>query len=270
MSAKRLTVEQIEAFRRDGYLTGIDVFSADEVADLNRGLVELCKLLRPGESTKEIREWHESSRWMFDYCVDDRLLDIAEDLLGEFYLWASNYFIKEPNSPETVAWHQDSFYWPLTPIKSLTIWIAHTDSNEENGAMQVIPGSHTAGILKHARLAGEETDSVLMLECESGQFSEETAVPLILKPGQVSVHDDKIVHGSPGNPSHRKRVGLTVRYSPCEVICDLSVNPSFKAYHCRGTDAYHHNPGVEVPTEKYGRLEREHLSVEEANAESES
>lgn len=265
----RLTQDQVDFFHERGYLTGIDVFSADEVADLNNGLNELCKLLRSGESTKEIREWHESSRWLYDICMDKRLLDIVEDLLGDFYLWASNYFIKEAHSPETVAWHQDSYYWPLRPIKSLTVWIAHTDSDVENGAMEVIPGSHKAGILQHNRVTEDQTDSVLLLECESGQFPADTAVPLILKAGQISIHDDKIVHGSPANPSDRRRVALTIRYSPTEVQCDLEVNPFFKTYHCRGEDTFQHNPAGMVPTEQYGRLERDHQSVEEAGEEAE-
>ena len=264
-----LSPPQVQQCADDGYFTGIEVFSQSEVADLNAGLEALSSLLRAGESTKEIREWHEASRWLYDICMDQRLLDVVEDLLGDFYMWASNYFIKEPRSAETVAWHQDSYYWPLDPIKSLTIWIAHTDSDPGNGAMQVIPGSHKTGLLKHSRLEDDATDSVLLLECETGQFREDSAVPLTLKPGQISIHDDKIVHGSPGNPSDRRRVALTVRYSPSEVKCDLSVNPHFKMYHCRGERAGNGNPEGAVPTEKFGRLERDHLSVEEAGEEAE-
>ncbi len=264
-----LSQQQVDQFQNAGYLTGIDVFSASEVEDLNQGLDALCQLLAPGESTKEIREWHESSRWLYDICMDNRLLDIVEDLLGDFYMWASNYFIKEPHSPETVAWHQDSYYWPLDPIKSLTVWIACNDSDEGNGAMEVIPGSHKTGLLQHSRLEEKDTDSVLLLECEGGQFSEDDAVPLIIKAGQVSIHDDKIVHGSPGNPSDRRRAALTVRYSPSDVKCDLSVNPNFKIYHCRGKKVDNGNPHGDVPAEKFGRLVREHLSVEEAGEDAE-
>lgn len=266
----RLTDSQVTQFRDQGYLTGIDLFNADEVADLNNGLDQLCALLRPGESTKEIREWHEASRWLYDYCMDERILDCVEDLLGDYYLWASNYFIKEPLTTETVAWHQDGYYWPLKPVKSATVWIGCTDSDEDNGAMQVIPGSHKAGLLKHARLDESQTDSVLHLQCETEQFSEADAQSLIIEAGQISIHDDKIVHGSPANPSNRRRVALTARYSPTDVRCDLSVNPNFKTYMCRGSDAYQHNPVGAVPTEAFGRLEQAHLSVEEAGSNAET
>jgi non-haem Fe2+, alpha-ketoglutarate-dependent halogenase len=83
----------------------------------------------------------------------------------------------------------------------------------------------------------------------------------------MSLHDDRAVHGSGGNPTDRPRVGLTIRYSGTNVKCDLSVNPHFRAYLCRGEDRYRHNPAGVVPTQAIGRLERRHMSVEEAHAE---
>ena len=136
--------------------------------------------------------------------------------------------------------------------------------------MQVIPGSHKAGLLKHTRMDETATDSVLHLECETGQFSEADAESLIIKAGQISIHDDKIVHGSPANTSARRRVALTARYSPTDVKCDLTVNPHFKTYMCRGTDTYQHNPVGMIPTEAFGRLDRAHLSVEEAGEKAET
>ena len=42
-------------------------------------------------------------------------------MLGpDFFLWASNFFIKDPRSTSTVGWHQDSYYWPMAPHNSVT------------------------------------------------------------------------------------------------------------------------------------------------------
>ncbi|MEW6511196.1 MAG: phytanoyl-CoA dioxygenase family protein [Bacteroidota bacterium] len=266
---KRLSQDQVAFYRTNGYLIGLPpVFSPAQVAEMNAGLEELLKLLRPGEDSKEIREWHESSRFLYDICMDGTILDYIEDILGpDFYLWGSNFFIKPPHSSSTVGWHQDTYYWPLEPKISATVWIAFEDVDERNAAMQVIPGSHIAGLLKHSR--SSDTDSVLTLECERGQFREDAAVSLNLKAGQVSIHDDKLVHGSPANHSDRRRAGLTVRYSSTIVKCDLTVNPHFKTYLCRGVDRYRHNPIGTIPTQKFARLERKHISVEEAGVEAE-
>jgi ectoine hydroxylase-related dioxygenase (phytanoyl-CoA dioxygenase family) len=128
--------------------------------------------------------------------------------------------------------------------------------------MRVIPGSHASGIIRHRR--SESTDSVLTLELERGSFREDTAVALVLRPGEISIHDDRIIHGSPANPSDRWRIGLTIRYSGTDVKCDLSVNPHFRSYLMRGVDRYRHNPAGVPPVEQYGRLRRAHRSIEEA------
>jgi len=260
----RLTEDQKRFYKENGYLTGLPaVYKPEEVVELNNGYQELVGVLRPGEDEKEIREWHESSRFPYEICTHPQILDYVEDLLGpNFYLWASNFFAKAPHSRSTVGWHQDAYYWPLKPHNSVTIWLAFTDSVEENGAMRVIPRSHLGGLIKHQR--SSVSDSVLTLELEQGTFREDTAVPLVLRAGEMSIHDDRIIHGSPANPSERWRIGFTIRYSGTNVKCDPAVNPHFKTYLMRGVDEFKLNPVGTVPSARFGRLERKHLSIEEA------
>ncbi|MEO6829699.1 MAG: phytanoyl-CoA dioxygenase family protein, partial [Acidobacteriaceae bacterium] len=226
-------------------------------------------LLHPGETAQDIREWHETSRWLFDICMNPKIHDLVEGILGsDFYLWASNFFIKEPRTKETVGWHQDAYYWPMAPHNSVTVWLAFSDVDEENGAMRIVPGSHKAGVIKHNRSTA--TDSVLTLELEKGSFREDTAVSMRLRAGEVSLHDDAAVHGSPANPSERRRAGLTMRFSGTNVKNDLGVNPHFKTYLCRGVDRFKFNPVGIVPTEKFARPDFKAVSVEEAGLQQES
>jgi ectoine hydroxylase-related dioxygenase (phytanoyl-CoA dioxygenase family) len=267
---KSLSPEQVSGFRSKGYITGLNVFDGTELVRLNAGLKEITDLLEPGETTKEIREWHEASRFLFDICMEDRILDYVDALIGpSFYMWASNFFIKKPHTTESVTWHQDAYYWPLEPRASVTVWLAFDDVDDENGAMTVIPGSHKNGIFAHRRLAGAG-DSVLDLECDTSAFDLSTVERVHLRAGEVSIHSDQLIHGSPANPSSRRRAGLTVRYSPTNVRCDLSVNPHFRTYLARGIDEFNYNPVGTTPTQEFGRLYREHKSVEEAGAEAES
>ncbi|MGB6032282.1 MAG: hypothetical protein WBH55_05565, partial [Bacteroidota bacterium] len=61
---KQLSQEQIAFFQKEGYLHSLaPVYSPNEVQELKRGLDDLMSLLRPGETSKEIREWHESGRF---------------------------------------------------------------------------------------------------------------------------------------------------------------------------------------------------------------
>jgi len=263
-----MTEQQVRQFREKGYVGALPVFTDVEMDRLNTDLKHVLALLGPGESTKEIREWHEASRFLYDICMDDRILDYVESLLGpNFYMWASNFFIKQPRSPETVAWHQDAYYWPLRPIESLTVWVAFDDVDEENGAMKVIPASHTRQLVNHERTPG--SDSVLSLIADTSPFDLDTVVSVNLARGSMSIHDDKLLHCSPGNNSDRRRAGFTIRYSPNHVKCDLSVNPHFRIYQARGARC-EINPHGELPTERFGRLYRDHASIEEAGKDKEA
>jgi ectoine hydroxylase-related dioxygenase (phytanoyl-CoA dioxygenase family) len=261
-----LTSEQQSFFHDNGYLIGLPpIYTAEEMRAHNEELVELAALLEPGESYKDIREWHETSQWLFDIIVNPKILDFVEGVIGpDFYVWASNFFVKDPKTRDTVGWHQDAYYWPMTPHHSVTVWLAFTDVDEENGAMKIVPGSHLAGVIEHQRHETGTTDSVLSLELETGTFAAASAVPLCLRAGEVSLHDDRAVHSSQANRSERRRAGLAIRYSGTDVKNDLSVNPHFKAFLVRGTDRFHHNPAGVPPTQRFGRPSFKAVSIEEA------
>ena len=265
-----LTPEQKRFYDENGYLLGMPpIYTREEMCKLADDLPQLMALLRPGETPKDIREWHETSRWLFDICMNPKIHDLVEGILGpDFYLWASSFFVKEPHTKETVGWHQDAYYWPMVPHNSVTVWLAFDDVDEENGAMKIVPGSHKSGILQHRR--STVTDSILTLELERGSFREDTAVSMRLKAGEVSLHDDAAVHGSPANLSNRRRVGLTMRFSGTNVKNDLKVNPNFKTYLCRGVDRFKLNPVGVAPSERFARPAFVATSIEEAGPEHES
>ena len=270
MDPYRLSEEQKAFYQKNGYLLGLPpIYTAAEMAQMNAELPHLLALLRPDETAKDIREWHETSQYLYDICMNPKIHGLVEDILGpNFFLWASSFFIKEPFSTATVGWHQDAYYWPLKPHHSVTVWLAFDDVDEVNGGMKIIPGSHLAGLLQHKRQ--EQTDSIITLELESGSFPEAGAVQFKLKAGEVSLHDDRAVHGSPANLSSRRRGGLTLRYSGTDVKNDMSVNPHFKTYLCRGVDEYRHNPVGTPPTQRYGRPAFSAVSVEEAGPGAEA
>jgi len=264
MDRSTLSEEQREFYRRNGYLLGLPrIYSQEEMLRLNLELPNLLALLEKGETAKDIREWHETSTYLYDIIMNQKIHDLVEGILGpNFYCWASSFFVKEPFSPSTVGWHQDAYYWPMHPHNTVTVWLAFDDVDEENGGMKVVPGSHLHGMLKHKR--SQKTTSVLSLELESGTFSEADAVQFKLRQGEISLHDDRCVHSSPANPSARRRAGFTIRYSGTNVKNDLTVNPNFKAFLCRGVDEFHHNPVGKAPTERFARPSFKAVSFEEA------
>lgn len=242
-----LSPAQVEQFHRDGYVAGIPIFTEAELEPLRGEYLRAVRELPAGTNINFVNWWHKLNRVMYDACMDPRLLDCVEQLLGpDFFLWGSQFFAKEPGDEYVVPWHQDAQYWPLSPHESCTGFIALWDVDRENACMEVVPGTHRAGLLQHHRR--EKGKLVLEQELDSREFDAGRAVPLILKAGQISLHDDAIVHGSGPNRSPRRRVGFTMRFSTTRVKCDLAVWPTFRAFLARGEDRYGHNPAGQVPT----------------------
>jgi non-haem Fe2+, alpha-ketoglutarate-dependent halogenase len=250
---KKLTPEQCARFRDQGYLKGFRVFSDAEVARFQAEYEKLVGLLPAGKTMSSVNWWHKRNRFVYDLCMDPRLLDYVEDLLGpDFFLWGSHFFVKEPGDGTIIPWHQDAQYWPLVPQHAVTVFIAFTDCVPENGCMRFVPGTHRGGLLRHHTRA--DSRFVLNQEVDAGEFDPAEAVDVVLKAGEISLHHDGILHGSNANLSERRRIGFTMRFSATEVKCDLSVWPNFQAFLARGTDEYRHNPpgvpptGYEAPT----------------------
>jgi ectoine hydroxylase-related dioxygenase (phytanoyl-CoA dioxygenase family) len=127
-----------------------------------------------------------------------------------------------PGDGKRVSWHQDSSYWPLTPSKAVTAWLAIDDADVGNACMRYIPGSHTLG---HLTYTLSETDESNVLN-QTVPDAEKLGKPfnVELKAGEISIHSDLLLHGSEANESNRRRCGLTLRYCPVSVRAGLGWN----------------------------------------------
>jgi ectoine hydroxylase-related dioxygenase (phytanoyl-CoA dioxygenase family) len=104
--------------------------------------------------------------------------------------------------------------------------------------MSVIPESHHDGIREHGK--SDQAGNLLSINQEASvtQEDEKRAFDLILKAGEMSIHQGKIIHGSLPNRSTRRRCGLTIRYIPPWVkqIEENSMKRGWKAILLRGQD----------------------------------
>jgi ectoine hydroxylase-related dioxygenase (phytanoyl-CoA dioxygenase family) len=214
---KVLSEQQIKAYVEQGFVSPIDVLSEDEAAQY---------LHRLEEAEAQYPEWvnpHKRNNVHLSFkCLDElahhpRVLDAVEDILGShFSLWGTVLFCKDPESPHYVSWHQDATYMGMSGHTFVTPWLALTDSNIKTGCMQMIPGSHRGEILKHEDTYGEY--NILTRGQQVIEVDETEAVDMILKPGQMSLHHAKVIHGSRPNQSSERRVGFAMQsFMPPEV-----------------------------------------------------
>jgi len=171
------------------------------------------------------------------------ILDCVESLIGpDILLLATHFFCKYGEGAKYVAWHQDVTYWGLEPPCALTVWYAVDDSDRENGCMRVLPGTHRGGIRTHGKADAAGNLLSVNQEVPVTPDEEAGAVDLILRAGEVSIHDGAAIHGSMPNRSARRRCGLTLRYVPTSVkpVTLNSMGKTWRAVLVRGADDYGH------------------------------
>lgn len=235
---KVLRAEQIRGFNETGYVAPLDVYSASEISAIRGyfdGLLE--RVIAEGGDSYSISSAHLKYGPVYDILKEPKIVDYVSDLLGENVIgWGSHFFCKMPHDGKAVAWHQDSSYWPLSPTKAVTVWLAIDDADTENACMKFVSGSHHHGHLTYRKSSPGEHNVLNQTIEDPEQFG--SIVYDELKAGQVSIHSDLLLHGSEANSSDRRRCGLTLRYASADVRAELGWNE--KGVHVRGKDASGH------------------------------
>lgn len=219
-----LTREQIEAYNRDGYLKGLRIFSPAEILEQRRYFDQLlAQALAAGGNSYSISTAHLRYGKVYDLLTHPRIVAYVKDILGENVVgWGSHYFCKLPYDGKRVSWHQDASYWPMTPSKTVTVWLAIDDADVENACMRFIAGSHHYGHLTYHM--SEEAENNVLNQTVDNAEQYGTPVDDVLQAGELSLHSDLLLHGSEANHSARRRCGLTLRYCATEVRAYMDWN----------------------------------------------
>lgn len=218
---KSLTAEQVRSWNKTGYAGPLNVFDDAEIADIRSyfdGL--LADALAEGKDSYSISSAHLKHARVHEMLRHPTIVGYVQDLLGENVIgWGSHFFCKMPRDGKRVDWHQDCSFWPLTPTKAVTVWLAVDDADAENGGMEVFKGSHVHGLIDFDS-SDDASGNVLDQTVRNPEnYGELDFTPLTA--GQVSIHSDLLLHGSAPNNSDRRRCGLTLRYCPADVTAYL-------------------------------------------------
>jgi phytanoyl-CoA hydroxylase len=120
---------------------------------------------------------------------------------------------KPPGRPAAVFhWHQDVAYWPATPEpETVTVWLAFDDTDDENGCLQFVPGSHLEPTLRpHRPLhADRDVSHTIVAEVDPAR---DRIVSAPIRRGDALCFRERALHGSGGNPSSRWRRAYVVAF----------------------------------------------------------
>lgn len=203
-------------FDRDGYAAPLSAMDAGAAREGQR-ILERLEQKGSGRLPYFLRtKPHLLIPWFWDLVHAPAIVGPLTELLGEDVLcYGSSFINKRPGDGQHVAWHQDVTYWGLSENRAVTAWIALTPSTPLSGCVRVMPGTHRT-LLPHTD-SGDPTNMLGRGEKLVAEVDDSQAADLILQPGEFSLHDGQIVHGSHPNRSDQRRLGFVARYIPASV-----------------------------------------------------
>ena len=180
---------------------------------------------------------------------NDKILDVVESVIGPEIASSpvQQMRIKPPQSSigdenqahsnvGVTTWHQDTV--AVLPeadaTEQLTVWVAVTDADRDNGCLVSIPSSHREGSHPHepGRIAREPSVPDSIIDGRSG-------VPLPVGRGGIIIFHKQNIHSSLPNRSDRLRWSVDLRYHP---IGQASGRPAFPGFVARSR----RNPSSEL------------------------
>lgn len=241
MSSDSMAASQAERaeFERNGYLVRRGQLAPDEVGELLDHFAALhaggsrpgCFTSEPGEDP--LARWprmmmpHRFDRLSRRLLLDPRLLGTVSQLYGREALAAQTMFYWKPPGARGQALHQDDFYLRTQPGDCMAAWLALDPSDDENGGLRVVPGSHRTELQ-----CPHQADAALSFSAHEVNLQEGWDVrPVNLASGDILFFGGRLIHGSPPNRSaERWRRSFICHYVPAAcAACAAGYQPLLNA-----------------------------------------
>jgi len=241
-----LTPEQKESFHRDGCTTLENVLTEDEVSEieqvfdrfLSRDIPvpgkDFCDMSKPVETpfedwsivncmlpTKYYPPLRNNIYERLTACIAQQLFPSLE-MVKDY----DQLLNKRPGKSDAIfAWHQDMGYWPgpkalgVEETCTCTFSLAVDDSDESNGCLRYVVGSHKPKLLRPHVPLGRSRDDSHALTVRVNEADGDAVRLAPAKRGSITIHDEYVVHGSSGNSSmERQRRTYVIAYRPRAVV----------------------------------------------------
>jgi ectoine hydroxylase-related dioxygenase (phytanoyl-CoA dioxygenase family) len=211
------------AFDRDGYVLVHGLFTPEEVAYYKKHYTSMREsgtvegdnhIHNPQEQDPllkyprmlQMHRWDDVSlRWLIEPRINDILTGI---LAREPYAVQTMFYFKPPHA-RGQALHQDNYYLRVQPGTCCAAWMAIDDCDEENGCLQIVPGSHDWPVLCTIKADTTQSFTDVTVPVPAGT----QPIPVIMQAGDVLFFNGQIVHGSlPNTSATRFRRALIAHY----------------------------------------------------------
>ncbi|WP_394993657.1 phytanoyl-CoA dioxygenase family protein [Emticicia sp.] len=225
MVKQSLTPDQIKEYNQDGYLILRGFLNQKEVSKLYQIAIDDKAMsknaINVNDSTgkrSKLSLWYKPGDDVYGLLTrSESLVNSVDKLLdGDAAVchFHSKLMQKEPKVGGAWEWHQDYGYWYknefLLPDQMMSVMVAITDANKENGCLQVIKGSHKMDRVEHG-FAGEQVGASqryvdLALQTMDLVFVE-------IKAGDILFFHSNLLHRSEANLSDQARWSMISCYN---------------------------------------------------------
>jgi ectoine hydroxylase-related dioxygenase (phytanoyl-CoA dioxygenase family) len=222
-----LTQEQLDFYSENGYLKYGSVLEPDELETLRREYdLEFEKAWKSDSYRNlsvsddvSVDEKKKSNQKMFQIMqmcernihfrktlFNSKILDVVEALMGPgIMLFHDQALFKPSKTGGPVPWHQDNGYWNCSPANLVSCWMTLDNAWKENGAMQVVPGSH---LKPHRHAKTQESKALLELQVPD----ESKIVTVDLKAGECMFHHCQTLHYTQPNATEQQRRAFIIHF----------------------------------------------------------
>lgn len=163
--------------------------------------------------------------WVDKISKSPRLISAVSELIGsDFHCWDTLLWFKQPGDNRDVGFHQDATYWNFTTRhRAVTAWFTFDDTDQEQGSVEYIVGSHRNLLMRHIDI--KTATNLLMrgqtVDMEIPNSRLVTTVPA----GHVLLHSPFIVHGSSSNKTLLPRHAMGMVFVSTECKPHLNISP---------------------------------------------
>lgn len=188
---------EFQTARKQGNFRNLAISDTEDLDKKNAAALQMLQIMQMCERSIHFR------RMLYHPLI----LDMVESLIGpNIQLFHDQALFKPAHCGGEVFWHQDNAYWQCSPPNLMTCWMTLDDADRENGAMQVIPGSH-----RQARTHERSKSTGALLDL-GNEVDASKAVVVELPAGGVMLHHCQTLHYTQPNHTDRLRRAFAIHF----------------------------------------------------------
>lgn len=229
----RLSTDQIRQFRQEGYLLLRDAVPVEQCEQMRAVAQEHLRLAIPpiefeaevgyagapssldapgGKTARRLRDAYHRDTCFREWAESPHLIAMLEQLLEEpvcLVLAHHNCVMtKHPDYGTATGWHRDIRYWSFLRNELITVWLALGEETEQNGGLQLLPGSH------RLMVQPEQLDKLDFLrpELPQNQALFAQSVTPQLRQGDVVLFHSGLFHAAHRNATQQVKMSVAFAY----------------------------------------------------------